>query len=374
MLSLSIIRRHIYILGLEIPVFLFGTCIPTGAYAPPPPEQTAVITGVILDSSSSPVSGVFVAAYDAKKNVVSSTHTNAKGQYSLGVPRSTLHVDRKGKTFFTQVKTNFNRAVTVATTVIPVAHMVSEGSNAIKGSKSHSQVQQTIVVDGSLATAGSAKLPTPADAQKMPGAVMIKAVAPGRVDVTAVTQAYWIQQETPQNSNEGVAQPTIVGFMDPVVMPRNEAGKRPSITAVPLDISDAQVMPSLVKHGDTVHFSARFAVPQSPKIFPILVARDAVSGLIWELKPAGNSIYTASIKVDEFLKPNDHTISVLAYAAEGPEGGRRPDLEVEIEKSKLWDLKRPFINNPLLLVCRNRADMTLTVVPDTNIVRIPITH
>jgi hypothetical protein len=78
--------------------------------------------------------------------------------------------------------------------------------------------------------------------------------------------------------------------------------------------------------------------------------------------------------VDEFLKPNDHTISVLAYAAEGPEGGRRPDLEVEIEKSKLWDLKRPFINNPLLLVSRNRADMTLTVVPDTNIVRIPITH
>src|SRR5580692_10059467 len=69
------------------------------AEAAPPPEQQIVVTGKIVDPESKPVSGAFVAAYDAKKNVVSSVHTNARGEYSLAVPRSALHVDIKGKTF-----------------------------------------------------------------------------------------------------------------------------------------------------------------------------------------------------------------------------------------------------------------------------------
>ena len=352
-----------------VKVVLQATCflgILPNAHAAPPPEQTAVVTGKILDSAGNPVPGAFVAAYDARRNVVSSAHTNARGQYSLGVPRSALHVDRKGKTFFTQVKSNFDRAVAVATTVIPMAHMVNEGTTAIKGSKSHSQVQQTVVVDSSLAPSGSTKLPSPADAQKMPGALLVKAVAPGRVDVTAVTQAYWIQQETAPDSDESSSQPTIVGFMDPLVMVRANSDKPSTIATVPISISSAQVTPSLVKHGDVINVSASLAIPQEPKIYPIVVARDATTGLVWELKPAGNGQFAAEIKVDQFLRPNDHIISVLAYAAEGRNGGRRPDLEEEIEKSKLWDIKRPFIGNPLLVVSRNRADVTLTVVPDSN--------
>jgi hypothetical protein len=334
------------------------------ANAGPPPERPVVVTGKILDTSGNPI----VAAYDAKKNVVASAHTNAKGEYSLGVPRSALHVDRKGKTFVTQVKSNFDRAVTVASTVIPYAHVVTEGNTVIKNSRGHSLVQQTIVVDSSLAPAGSAKLPTPADAQKMPGALMLKAVAPDRVDMTAVTQAYWMQQESTPDSRDNGTEPTIVGWMDPLVMASADGGKPPSISTVPINISVAHVTPSLVKHGDIVHVSATLTVPQTPKIYPIVVARDASTGLVWELKPAANGQYAADIKVNESLRPNDHIISVLAYAAEIRDGGRRPDLEEEIEKAKLWDIKRPFISNPLLVVSRNRADITLTVVPDTNYV------
>jgi len=348
-------------------------CIYLRAHGAPPVDQPVVVTGKIVDTAGKPVANAFVAAYDAKKNVVSSVHTSATGEYSLAVPRSALHVDRKGKTFFTQVQSNFNRAVTVATTVIPVAHMVSEGNTVIKNSKGHSQVQQTIVVDSALAPSGSARLPSPADAQKMPGALMVKAVAPDHVDMTAVTQAYWIQQETAPDLHDNGPQTTIVGWLDPLVMPSSDAGK-PSITTIPINISATRVTPSLVKHGEVVRISASLSKPDVPRIYPIVVARDATSGLVWELKPEGKGKFAADIKVNESLKPNDHIISVLSYAAEARAGGRRPDLEEEIEKAKLWDIKRPFISNPLLVVSRNRADVTLTVVPDSNFVPIPTKH
>ena len=325
-------------------------------------EQMAVVTGKIVDTSGKPVAAAFVAAYDSKMNVVSSSHTDQHGNYSLGVPRSSLHVDRKGKTFFTQVNTNFNRAVSVASTIIPVAHMVSEGAKQIKGTRSGGpQSPPPIVIDSSLAAISKGKPVKVADAQKAPGALMIKAVAADYADLTAVAQAYWIQQESAATATGSA--PTVVGWMDSLVLAHASTGKLSGINTVPVEIHVARVTPSLVKQGDKTKITAQFTYPDSPKIYSVVIARDATTGNIWELKPSAPGKYSADIAIDDSFRATDHILSVIAYAADSDHSGRRADLEEEIGKSGLWDPRRNYIFNPLLVVSRNRYDVTLTVAP-----------
>lgn len=325
-----------------------------------------MVTGKVLDVKGKPVANAFVAAYGEKHDIVASAHTNKVGEYSLAVPRSALHVDKKGKPFFTQVSAGFNRAFALASTINPVAGAITTGSKLMNKKDTGDENGPTIVVDSALTSHsdGKTKKITPQEAEKLPGALMIKVVSPRYRDLTAVTQAYWIQQEV---SGEGAkAQNTIVAWMDPVPMVPDSADTKvkPVIKPVPIDITDAHLTPSLVKHGDTVRVTAKLITPTDPKIYAVVVARDSLTGEIWELKPVGKGMYGVDILIDDAIRPNDQFISILAYASETDRPVRRPELEAAIEKAGLWNTKRPYVCNPLYVVSRNRADLTLTVVPD----------
>jgi len=55
-------------------------------------------------------------------------------------------------------------------------------------------------------------------------------------------------------------------------------------------------------------------------------------------------------------------ISIIAYAADEQHPGRRKNAEGAIEHAGLWEAHKPFVYDPLIVVSRTRADVTLTVV------------
>jgi len=79
----------------------------------------------------------------------------------------------------------------------------------------------------------------------------------------------------------------------------------------------------------------------------------------------GPSRYVAAIRRARALldgRGDDQTISLIAYAADERHPGRRPDAERAIEGAGMWNPKQPFQYDPLLVVSRSRADLTLTVL------------
>ncbi len=340
-----------------------AVCFPTASAGAPPPDEPAVVMGKVTDSAGKPVPNALVAAYDAHRNVVSSARADAHGVFSMGVPRTLLHLDVSGKTFFTQVRSNFNRAVTVASTMIPVAHLVTEGATQVKNARQGSSgAQPEIVIDSALLlSAAKGRTLKPTEAQKLPGALMVKAVATDCQDLTAVTQTFWLQQESPDAGPQPHS--TVVGWLDPLVLNRSASGKISTVSPVPVELKSARIVPSLARPGDTVKISVQLKYPDNPRIMAVVIARDSETGSVWELKRTARGVYAADAPIDPHWRANDHVITILAYPSDGSDGGRRSDLEEEINRAGLWNPRKQYIFNPALLVSRNRCDLTLTVTP-----------
>ena len=103
-------------------------------------------------------------------------------------------------------------------------------------------------------------------------------------------------------------------------------------------------------------------IPPIPEVLFVVVARNSRTGEKWELRSAGNGIFEGEIEVSKKFPRDDQFISVIAYAGLQQHPGRRDDAEHAIEGAHLWDPKKPFLYDPLLVVSRNRADLILTVL------------
>src|SRR5664279_218428 len=73
-------------------------------YVPAAAEDLVWATGrVCAAHSDRPMAGAIVAVYDDKNRVIDYAKTDENGEYTLAVPRSALHLDKKGGGFFHQV-------------------------------------------------------------------------------------------------------------------------------------------------------------------------------------------------------------------------------------------------------------------------------
>jgi hypothetical protein len=196
--------------------------------------------------------------------------------------------------------------------------------------------------------------------RKQPGTLLIKVIGEDSQDLVGTAKVYWMQQETLKAGGRETR--TTTAWIDPVTLAPVE-GDAPSTTLSDfLTIVAGRVAPSLAEVGQTVKIVVRMPTPPAPEVFTVVVARHNRTGQMWELKPVGNDRYEVSFEVDKKFPQDDQTISVLAYAADQQKQGRRDDAERAIERAGLWDIKRPYRFDPLIVVSRNRADMNFTVV------------
>ena len=349
-------------------VILLGGAV-CGAVSPARAEQPVWATGHIVDASNRPMAGAIVAVYDDNNKVVDYARADEHGDYALAVPRSALHIqEHHAKGFFAEVFGGVTRFV--GSSVEFVANPLRAGVRAVTSSQAAAFTDP--LTKGGLAVGGAVvdkalfavtprpKRPVDQELRKMPGALLIKVIAPDRNDLVAVTRVYWIQKET--FKARGRQTQTLAAWLDPVQLTSVDSEKPSSIQSTYLNFTFARMEPSLAEPGQTVRISATLPAPPEPAIHAIVVAHDRQTGKKWELLPVGNGRYEAEIVVDKHWGRDDHSISIIAYPGSELKPGRRPEVEKAIEGAGLWDSKKPYIYDPLVVVSRNRADLTLTVL------------
>lgn len=351
------------VFGIIIAVVLAVYAIPARA------EHPVWATGRILDIYDRPMSGALVTVYDDNNRVIDYARTDEHGDYALAVPKNALHLqERHSPGFFAEVFGGVTRFVGGG--VDFVANPLRAGVHAVTAAEA--ALNPDIVTKGGIAVAGAIvdktlfavsprhKKPIDPELRKMPGALMIKVIAPDRNDLVGITHVYWLQREN--YKAHGKQSNNLAAWLDPVQLTSVSSEKPSSIQSTYLNFTSARIEPSLAEPGQTVRVSARLLIPSDPVIHTIVMARDLESGKMWELHPTGNGRYEAEFTVDKRFARNDHHVTIVSYPASELRPGRRPEVEKALESVGVWDSRRPYVYNPLLVVSRNRAELILTVL------------
>jgi hypothetical protein len=340
-----------------------------GAGAPCQAERPVWVSGRIVDASGDPVRGAQIAVYDDVNHVVDYARTDRNGEYAVAVPRSALHLDRPhGKSFVAEVVGTVTRFV--GDTANVVANPLRAGLHAVTAAEAATFADP--ITRGELAV-GSAvvdqtlfgpppkpKRPHELEERKKPGALMIKVIAPQHNDLVSVAHIYWIEDELVRAG--GRERHTTAAWLDPVQLTEYDSERASHVQADYLTFKVARLEPSLAEPGQTVRIYAVLPNPPTPNTPVVVVARNDRTGEKWPLESIGDGRYEAEITVDRRFPRNDQVISILAYGESEQRPGRRPDAEHSLEANGLWDYRKPFLYDPLIVASRNRADLTLTVV------------
>ncbi len=339
--------------------------------APPArPAQLIWTSGRVIDHSGHPVPNALVAVYDDSNRVADYARTDERGEYALAVPRGALHLEpKRGKGFIAEV---FGAVARFAgDTAGFVATPVRAGVHAITTSQASSFADPVtrggITAGGAVADKALAMLtprghrpPPIIEDRKQPGSMLLKVIAPDTNDLVDVGRIYWMQEETLRAG--GRQKKTIAAWVDPIQLMPSNSEARSHFQTDSLRFTQVRLEPSVAEVGQRVRIMARLPMPAEPAIHAVVVARNNRTGQKWELEPVGDGRYQGELVVDKKFPADDQEISIIAYAASEQQPGRRPAVERAIEGAGLWDVRRPYRFDPMLLVSRNRAEVTLTVV------------
>lgn len=335
-------------------------------------EEMVWVTGRVVGADNRPKADAVVAVYDDSNKVVDYARTDRNGEYALAVPKRVLHLDKRGKGFFTEVFGGITRFVGDAAGF--VANPLRAGVKAVTSSQVANVADP--LTKGGIAAGGIVadqvlfamtprdRKPPPQEERKQPGALLMKVVTGGSADMVGVARVYWVQQEVFKAG--GKEQRTLSAWLDPVRLMPVESAQPSTVESDYMRFTAARLEPSIAEPGQQVRILAKLPLPPDPPVYVVVVARNNRTGQMWELSPVGEGRFEGVFTVDKRFPRDDQTISLLAYAAKNQTPGRRPDAENAIARAGLWDMKRPFRFDPLLIVSRNRADLTLTVVSPDN--------
>lgn len=332
-------------------------------------EEPIWATGHVTDVAGEPLVGALVAVYDDNNHIVDYARTDRNGDYALALPRSALHLyHHHGPGFLAEVFGTLTRFV--GSTVGFVANPVRAGVHAVTSSQAANFTDPLTrgeitaggaVIDEALfAVSPRPKQPTPQDNRKQPGAMLLKVIAPDRNDLVSVAHVYWIEDEIFRAG--GRTKHTTAAWIDPVQLTYLDTERPSRVRSDYLTFTTSRLQPSLAEVGQTVRIYAVMPTPPTPEIHVVVVARNDRTGEKWELESLGEGRYTCEIEISKRFPRNDQTISLIAYPALEQHPGRRHDVEGAIEHAGLWNPKKPYVYDPLMVVSRNRADLTLTVV------------
>jgi hypothetical protein len=334
-------------------------------------DEPVWATGQVTDSEGKPLAGAIVAVYDDSNHVVDYARTDGNGDYALAVPERAMHLERRrGKGFLAEVFGNVTRFV--GTTAGFLANPVRAGVHAVTSSEAAGFADP--LMKGGIAAGGIvvdqalfAVTPKPKDPlgkleRKQPGAMVLKVIAPDHNDLLGIARVYWMQDEVSRLG--GKQKRTTAAWVDPIRLTPVASDKPSKAESDYFHFTAARLAPSLIMPGQTAHVFVKLKTPTEPATHVIVVARNDRTGAKWEMTPNSNGIYECEFDIDRRFPHDDQHISIIAYAALEQKPGRRPDAEHAIEAAGLWNPKESYVYDPLLVVSRNRVDLTLTVVPD----------
>lgn len=343
-------RRNLHLL---LTLLLISVACPALA------EDPIWATGRVLTmDGKQPLTDAIVAVYDDKGKVIDFARTDENGIYSVTVPRSVLHLDHHSPGFLHQVFNGVGRVV--GGVAGPLKYGVKAAASAANaadpitraGVGAASGLTQNML-DGFKPSGGKKKEP-------LPGTILIKVSKPGCMDAVGWGSVYWMQEEMQlegKKQRKGMA-----AWLDPANLAPIGSEKPSKIESDYLTLKDAHLEPSIAEPGQTILLVAELPAPPDPSAPAVVVAKNTKTGKLIEMKPVGGGRYQAELKIDKHYPKNDQLITIVAYADQSDFPGRNKKVEGSLNGAGYWDPAKPYIYNPLCVVSRNRAEVTLTVV------------
>ena len=330
-------------------------------------DELIYATGrVFAADGRTPLPGAVVAVYDDKNRVLDYTHTDGRGEYTLAVPRHALHLGGKGgQGFFRQVVGGVSSMIGGVGRV--AALPIKAGIRAAASISTATDPLTRVGIGAASGVAqGLADQMSPRHGKKvvlertLPGVLVMKVTRPGNNDVVSTARVYWIEEQLYRAG--GREQRALTAWVDPARLSSPGDEKPSSFTSNYLTFTEARIEPSIAEVGQTVSLVVKLPPPPDPKTPVIVVARHSKTGRMYELEPIGAGMYRADITVDKKFPKQDQGFCVVAYADQDDRPGRNKKTEEALAGAGMFDPTKPFIYNPLLVVSRNRAEVTLTVV------------
>lgn len=325
-------------------------------------EELVWATGRVLGKDGKgPLRDAIVAVYDDKNRVVDYARTDAEGNYTLAIPRTALHLDKKGGGgFLHQVVGGVGRLVggvagpiktglRAAASAVPAADPISKaGLGAASG------IAQNLVD----AIAPPRRTRTAAEFQ--PGALIMKVTAAGHNDVVAPARVYWMEEQL--YTAKGREQRALTAWFDPANLVAAGNQEPSTIASDYLTFTSARLEPSIAQPGQRVNLTVTMPLPADPHTPAVVIARNNRTGRTYELQPAGDGVYHTEFEIDKSFPRNDQVLTVIAYAEQPDRPGRSKKVEDALLHAGMLNPQKPYAYNPLLVVSRNRAEAGLTVV------------
>lgn len=326
-------------------------------------DPTVWLTGrVTAEDGKSPVSGAMVAVYDQKNHVVDYARTDADGEYTLAVPGGAMNLGKSSGGLFYQVSRMVGNVGKLASLGLRAGiRVAADAANATADPLMKVGIGTARgIADTVAGVIGDTEPRRVQQMRQMPGALVIKVAAPGHRDVITVGRVYWMQEDVYRV--DGREQRARVAWMDPARLAPANSEKRSTVSSDYLTFSEMQLNPGIAERGRPVTVSVRFATPPAPRTPFVVVARNVRSGQSVRLDKVGEDRYEGHFVIDRRSPRDDQVIAVLAYAEQDEAPGRDSRAEAALERAGFWNVSRPYVYNPLLVVSRNRGEAALTVV------------
>ena len=333
-------------------------------------DSNVWVIGTMTNRQGEPIANGVVLAYNTNNTVAAWAKTDSEGEYALPVPQYLLHLQQPhGGGFLSQVIGGAEHLVGGAIDFFtsPLRAGVGAAASGVASTMVNPLAKggiaaANIVLDQTLfAPEDHDKKQVPEQTRNLPGALLIKAIAPNCADLTAVARIYWLQDNLAEVNGKTLK--ARVAWLDPLTMASVNSDHASHVSGDYLTFKSARLVPSIAQAGDSVQIFAQISFPSSPETPIVVVARNVRTGKIWRLHSEGDGFYERDIQIDRSFPLNDQSISILAYAADTKHPGRRKNVEGAILHSGLWDPLKPYRYEPLLVASRNRADLTLTILP-----------
>jgi hypothetical protein len=331
--------------------------VPSASHA----EDLIWATGTVKNAAGRPLQGATVALYNDKNQVVDYAKTDSEGTYALAIPRSALHLDKKGGGFFHKVAGAVGGVGRIA--AMPLKMGIRAAAGIATASDPLTRVgigTASGVAQGLVDVMAPRERKKPAELRKMPGVVVMKVTAPGHNDAVSLARVYWMEEQSIRAG--GRDQRVVTTWVDPVKMTHSGSTDPSTFDSTYLTFTETRFEPSIAEPGQRVMLATRLLLPPDPRTPVVVVARNNKTGQLYELERMDAGVYGTYIEIDKRFPRNDQTFTILAYAEQDEKPGRSKKVEDALQRGGYFQPDKPFVYNPLVVVSRNRGEVVLTVV------------
>ncbi len=351
-------------------------------------EAGLVVGGVVVDASTgAALTGATVALFDDSGDVVGTDLTDGDGTWAIETEWKHAHLKApsSGGSLFSSLigvvtwpvrttarfvggstKALFKGAARAAggAAVAGVSVAAVSGAGPV-AEAAVGQIGRTVGRAASDAVVGALDDDSPEDERSdqmrnsdpQPGEVTVRVWKQGAKDYHGRVSVYALERFRDENGHSKAA-----ATVDPVLLASEESG---GVSSAPRHfgiLNHVSADPMIVEAGATVRLSCQMPLPDEMLSSTCVVAWDLSTRQRQSLTRTEEGAWQGEMELPKKGPYRNHEITIVAYRNLDQKAGGDEKLEARLWDKDAWNPRKAYPVDPVLLVSRNRGQVTVTVI------------